>query len=266
MPELAIVAGILVLTAVLLVWRPAIGFVCAWFFLILIPTSSFMPIVDAVFEHRMYLSLASVAVGVVFLGDWLLRVVRLGWLRPVALTALAVTLGVLTHLRNEEYRSRADVWTVAVERMPDSVRARANLAQGLIAADRTDPTALQNLAAAYEQLGDYEAAAEYFRRLTAYYPADGNYWRMYAANLLVLGRWEEAADTYARAAELNHDAAEPHYGRAVALYALGRDDEAATEVGAATAISPAWPELVVGTARNVILDERLRDNPLARRL
>jgi tetratricopeptide (TPR) repeat protein len=281
MPELAIVAGMLVVTAVLLVWRPAIGFVCAWFFLILIPTSSFMPIVDAVFEHRMYLSLASVAVGVVFLGDWLLRVVRLGWLRPVALAVVAVALGVLTHLRNEEYRSRADVWTVAVERMPDSVRARANLAQGLIAADRTaeviplvewaielsptDPTALQNLAAAYEQLGEYQAAAEYFRRLTAYYPADGNYWRMYAANLLVLGRWEEAADAYARAGEVNHDAAEPHYGRAAALYALGRDDEAAAEVRAATAILSVWPELVVGTARNVILDERLRDNPLSRR-
>jgi protein O-mannosyl-transferase len=281
MPELAIALGMLAVTAILLFWRPAIGFVCAWFFLILIPTSSFMPIVDAVFEHRMYLSLASVAVGVVFLGDWLLRLVRLEWLRPVALAAVAVALGVLTHLRNEEYRSRADVWTVAVERMPNSVRARSNLAQGLIVADRTvevipvleralelsptDPTALQNLAAAYEQLGEFQASAEYFRRLTVYYPSDGNYWRMYAANLLVLGQWDNAADVYERAGELNHEAAEPHYGRAAALYALGRDDEAAAEAGAATALSPQWPELVLGTARNVILDERMRDNPLARR-
>jgi len=290
MPELAIVLGLLAATAVLLFWRPAVGFVFAWFFLILIPTSSFMPIVDAVFEHRMYLSLASVAVGVVFLGDWLLRVVRLGWLRPVALAAAAVALGVLTHLRNEEYRSRADVWTVAVERMPNSVRARANLAQGLIVADRaadaipyleravelspTDPTALQNLAASYEQLCDFQAAAEYFRRLTAYYPSDWNNWRMYAANLLVLGSWADAADAYERAGELNRKAvgegtgaesAEPHYGRAAALYALGRDDEAAAEVAAATAITPEWPDMVLGTARTVILDEQRRDNPLARR-
>ena len=46
--------------------------------------------------------------------------------------AAAVALGVLTHLRNEEYRSRAAVWTQAMERMPESVRARANLAQGLL--------------------------------------------------------------------------------------------------------------------------------------
>lgn len=279
MPELAIVVGLLAATAVLLVWRPAIGFVCAWFFLILIPTSSFMPIVDAVFEHRMYLSLASVAVGVVFLGDWLLRVVRLGWLRPAALAAAAIALGTLTYMRNEEYRSRADVWTVAIERMPNSVRARGNLAQGLIVADRpeevipvlgpalelspTDSTALQNLAAAYEQLGDFDAAVEYFRRLTVYYPSDWNYWRMYAADLLVLGRSEEAADAYARASELNHEAAEPHFGRAAALYALGRDDEAAAEARAASALAPGWPDQVVGTARNVVLNEHLHNNPAA---
>ena len=87
MPEVAITLGLLVITTVLLFWRPAIGFVCTWFFLILLPTSSFLPIVDAVFEHRLYLSLASIAVLVVCFGDWMLRLVRLGWLRPGVLAA-----------------------------------------------------------------------------------------------------------------------------------------------------------------------------------
>jgi protein O-mannosyl-transferase len=290
MPELAIVAGVLAVTTVLLFWRPAVGFVFAWFFLILIPTSSFMPIVDAVFEHRMYLSLASLAVGVVFIGDWLLRTIRLKVLRPVALTAAAVALSVLTLLRNEEYRSREGVWSVAVERMPESVRARANLAQGLILEQRddevfpileralelspTDPTSIQNMAAAYEQLGNFDGAAEYYGRLKIYYPAEWKHWRMHAATLLVLGRWDEAADAYAKAGELNRvavkekgeaESPEPHYGRAVALYALGRNDEAATEARAAATITPDWPEIVFGMARSVILDERQRDNPLARR-
>jgi len=290
MPELAITSGLVAATAILLLWRPAVGFVCAWYFLILIPTSTFMPIVDAVFEHRMYLSLASPVIVVVFLADWLLRAVRLGWLRPVALAAAAIALGVLTHLRNEEYRSRAAVWLAAVERMPDSVRARANLAQGLLVEHRAeevipfleralelspaDPTALQNMAATYEELGDFAAAAEYYGRLKDYYPGEWRHWRMYAAALLVVGRWEDAAEAYARAGQLNRKAvaeqgesasAEPHYGRAAALYALGRDDEAGGEVAAATLISPDWPEVVLGSARGTILDEQKRDNPLARR-
>lgn len=280
MPEVAIILGLLALTAVLLFWRPAVGFVCAWFFLILLPTSSFMPIVDAVFEHRMYLSLASPMIGVVFLGDWLLWVARLRCLRPAALAAAAVALGVLTFLRNEEYRTAADVWEVAVGRMPDSVRARSNLAAGLIGGDRTDeaipvleralelsptdPTALQNLGAAHEYLGNYAAAAEYFRRLTEHY-VDANYWRLYAANLLVLGRWEEAADAYARGIELKSEQPDLHYGRAAALYALGRDAEAEAEAQAAAKVNPDWPEAVLGAARSVVVSERRRTNPDALR-
>jgi tetratricopeptide (TPR) repeat protein len=281
MPEAAIVAGLLALTVVLLFWRPALGFVCAWFFIVLAPTSSVLPIVDAVFEHRLYLSLASVTTLAVFFGDWLLRTVGLGGLRPYVLTAAAVALGVLTHLRNEEYRNRADVWTVAVDRMPNSVRARANLAQGLIAEDRTaevipvleralelsptDPTALQNMAAAHEILGNYPAAAEYYRRLAESYPTDARNWRMYAASLLVQGHWEEAADAYAKAAEHDPNLNEAHYGRAAALFELGRDAEAEQEVAAATAVNRDWPEGVLGLARAVIMDEKTRNYPDARR-
>jgi Flp pilus assembly protein TadD len=281
MPEVAIVAAMLVVTAVLVFWRPALGFVCAWFFLILLPTSSALPIVDAVFEHRMYLPLASVAVLVVFLGDWLLRQTRLGPVRPYALAAAALALGVLTHLRNEEYRSRAVVWQVAVDRMPESVRARSNLAHGLMADDRAeevisvleralqlspqDATALQNLAAAYEQLGQFAQASVYYGRLAEAYPSDWRYWRMTAAILLVLGEWERAEEAYRQAAQRKDDEAEPHYGRAVALEQLGRQAEADAEIQRALAINPDWPAQVMGSARGTILNEQLRGIPEARR-
>jgi len=47
--------------------RPEWAFWGLWFFLILAPTSSFMPIADAAVEHRMYLPLISVMIGVVLL-------------------------------------------------------------------------------------------------------------------------------------------------------------------------------------------------------
>jgi tetratricopeptide (TPR) repeat protein len=165
--------------------------------------------------------------------------------------------------------------------MPNNVRARANLAQGLIAEDRTaevvpildralelsstDPTALQNLAAAHEILGNHAAASEYYRRLVAAYPTDARHWRMYAASLLLQARWDEAADAYASASERDPNMPEAHYGRAAALFELGRDDEAQQEIAAAAAILPEWPEVALGLARGVMMDEKTRDHPLARR-
>ena len=63
-PE-AIGPGLVVLLllglTLLALWRwPRLGFLGAWFFVILAPTSSILPINDLAFEHRMYLSLAAV--------------------------------------------------------------------------------------------------------------------------------------------------------------------------------------------------------------
>ena len=281
MPELAILGGMLILTAILLIWRPAIGFVCAWFFIALAPTSSILPIVDPVFEHRMYLSVASVACLLVFLGDRLLRVVRLRILRPYLLASVAIALGILTMLRNEEYRSRVTIWERAVARMPDSVRARTNNGQGLLLDDRFDeaipileraleispydPTALENLAYAHEAKGNYTIYAQCYERAHHAYPDKWELCRSYADAMLMLGRWEEAAEIYKKASELKPEAAEPHYGRAAALLGLGRDAEADEEAKAATAIDRKWPETVFELARTIILDERKRRHPVARR-
>jgi tetratricopeptide (TPR) repeat protein len=128
-----------------------------------------------------------------------------------------------------------------------------------------DPTAIQNLAAAHEQLGQFAEAAEYFRRLVAAYPDDWRNWRMYAAALLVVGDWETAAGAYAEAAERNPAEAEPYYGRAVAVDKLGRPAEAKVELAKATAANPDWPAAVLASARGTVLNERLRAIPEARR-
>ena len=233
MHEGAIVAGLLAMTVVLLARLPAAGFVAAWFFIVLAPTSSVLPIVDAVFEHRMYLPLASVAVLVVFVGDWLL-----GRWRPVALAAAAIALGVLTHQRNELYESRERLWQSAVERRPSNARGLVNLGQGLLMKDRPaeavdvlnralaisadDPTALENMAVAHEQLGDFVAAEAFSRRLHAAHPKDGRAARMLGDRRLALGQWADAESAYRRAVELD-PSAEVWYGLAAALSEQGRD-------------------------------------------
>jgi len=68
-----VIVALLGITVWLLITRPKLGFVCAWFFLILAPTSSIVPIKDVIFEHRMYLSLASVVTLTVVVAYLLLR-------------------------------------------------------------------------------------------------------------------------------------------------------------------------------------------------
>ena len=63
------IAGISTFIGIVLNRRWA--FLGAWFFMILAPSSSFMPINDAVFEHRMYLPLAAVLTAVVLSLFWI---------------------------------------------------------------------------------------------------------------------------------------------------------------------------------------------------
>jgi hypothetical protein len=75
-PGAIVVGALLAATIWGLASRRAWGFLGAWFFLILAPTSSIFPLNQLAFEHRMYLSLAAVVVlaaaGGYVLWDWLL--------------------------------------------------------------------------------------------------------------------------------------------------------------------------------------------------
>ncbi len=71
-PAAAVIAALLAATLWALRRAPALGFLGAWFFLILAPTSSFVPIVTEVAaERRMYLPLAAVVTGCVVAAYWL---------------------------------------------------------------------------------------------------------------------------------------------------------------------------------------------------
>ncbi len=92
-PGLMVVGALLAVT-IWTWWRnPALGFLGVWFFLILVPTSSFVPVADLAVEHRMYLPLAAVAamvtVGGFAMGQNLLKTQPqgeesspAGWLEP----------------------------------------------------------------------------------------------------------------------------------------------------------------------------------------
>jgi len=133
-----VILSMLVLTGWGLIRRRWFGFVGAWFFFILAPSSSFVPTAQNLHVHRMYLSLAAVIVLVVVGWEFLLhkpwggqegkypRQVITGCL----VLAIVATLGYLTYERNKAYQSAYALWSDNVENRPESKIAHFNF--GLI--------------------------------------------------------------------------------------------------------------------------------------
>lgn len=140
------------------------GFVVLAFFVILAPTSSFIPIRDASYEHRMYLPLALVIIGLVFL---LIRLVPALRTRTgvVVVALLALALGGLTARRNLDYQSRLTLWESTLAARPDNDRAMSNVAIQLIEAER------------YDREPDFERAADLLTRALEIRPGNTLYLR-----------------------------------------------------------------------------------------
>jgi protein O-mannosyl-transferase len=192
-----LVIVLLALTVVAVARRQPAGFLGAWFFLILSPTSSAIPIVTEVAaEHRMYLPLAAIVAGVVvfaWLGLEALAARTAGASpsnrRPVVAvaTALFVVLvgaaAVTTRARNGDYTSELRLWEDTVAKQPLNSRARVAYGEALGAAgqaaaaetqlrralelDRGDPRARVRLGVALaEQDRIDEAIAAWEEQLT----------------------------------------------------------------------------------------------------
>lgn len=127
-------SALLALLAVTLLafWKtPRLGFPAAWFFLVLSPTSSFVPSPDPAVEYRLYLPLAGLVVLAVIGGHALLS--RRPTLGLLAVLAAALALGTLTHRRNRLYRDPVLLWTDTVAKRPLHARAHRNLGKSLAA-------------------------------------------------------------------------------------------------------------------------------------
>ena len=122
-PQAVVVVALLAATVWSLVWRPVLGFFGAAFFLMLAPSSSFVPVAtQTIAEHRMYLPLAAVLTP----AGWAVAR-RFGRFGLVLLFGLAAGFGGLTARRNADYRSEAGLWSDVLAKVPDNPRAHYNL-------------------------------------------------------------------------------------------------------------------------------------------
>jgi tetratricopeptide (TPR) repeat protein len=196
-PQIALVLLLLAATLVALVRWPSIGFCGVWFFAILAPTSSIVPVAtQTIAEHRMYLSLAAV----VTLAVLAIQAAAGRRSLPVFL-AIALGLGFLTARRNEDYRSEIAIWNVTLAQRPESWRAHSDLGILLAADPARVPEAVSHLEEALRLKPD---AAETHLNL---------------ATVLVdmPGRLQEAISQYGEALRLKPESSDAHFDLAIAL-------------------------------------------------
>jgi tetratricopeptide (TPR) repeat protein len=151
--------------AVALWWKPWLGFLGAWFFIILAPSSSVVPIfTEIAAEHRMYLpSITLVVLAVV--GGWiiLLRGVAGRWIAGLLVTVVLALLMTRTFLRNAEYRNPEVIWSDDVALRPLNPRAHYNLGFTWMEMGRPAEAAGE-FRKALELAPDYYAAAKALAR------------------------------------------------------------------------------------------------------
>ncbi len=202
---------------------PWLAFLGAWFFLILGPSSSFVPLAEqTVAEHRMYLPLAAVIVGAVLAADrW--------WGRTGLLCGLGLAVAgtLATARRNTVYRSEIAIWGDTAAHRPANPRAHNNLGAALVAAGRL-PEAAEAYRAALRLKPDYadartglgrvlsaegrsaEAVAAY-REALRLRPDDAEAENNLGNELAASGDLAAAVEHYTRALALRPDLAEAAY-------------------------------------------------------
>ena len=218
-----VVVALLGGTVVALRRWPVAAFAGCWFFLILAPASSLVPIVgQPMAENRVYLSLAAV-VAFVVLGVF----ARTGRGCLPVFTVAAVVLALVAGRRNQDYASEEAIWSDTVAKAPENSRARENLGEVWLKVPGRSADAISQFQEAIRLRPGFSEA---------HYNL-GNLW------LRMPGRLDDAIAQYQEAVRLDPDFIEAHNNLGNAwLKVPGRLEDAIAQFETALRLRPDHPE------------------------
>ena len=208
------------------------GFGIFLFFVALSVESSIIPIVDVMFEHRVYLPSAGAALAVAGLLHALLER-RPGAARTLAaaVAVAAVALGTATIVRNEIWRDPVALWREATRASPN--KPRAHLALGNALRDG----------------GDLGGAVIAWQRAVELHPTYSLAWNQLGSAALVQGDRRLAEERYRRAVAGVPRNPEALYNLALVLESTGRPRDAIDLYRTFVAEAPAGREAEVARLR-----------------
>ncbi|PQO47432.1 tetratricopeptide repeat protein [Blastopirellula marina] len=225
-----VIVALLCLT-VWAIWKaPALGFLGGWFFVILAPSSSFAPIIDLAFEHRMYLPLLSLAaMTVIGAYEALTRYVtpvRRPAVAGVVAALVIVSLGITTTLRNEVYDTPLSLWSDVMRKSPEHWRSYVNLGKH------------------YAEAQQPAKAAPYFAKAYELNPDDHRVLNNYASlQETHFQNYELAEECYLQAIADNPDYPVARFNYGSFLNDRGRHAEAQEQLQLAYAKSGEFPQI-----------------------
>lgn len=282
LPYGSLILALVGLSVWMLVRRHWAGILGAVFFMVLAPSSSFIPVATEVAaERRMYIPLMAVVIatlGIVYAAvRWVIarftsetasRAVPAPILAVLLLSVPAVALlSVLTINRAELHRNEVAAWEDAVEKYPSSAEGYNNLGYAYVKAKPPEAekalaaytkaaelrplyaTPCDNIGNYYQRKGEHEKAIEWYdeaiRRNKTY--AEAHFHR--GDSLTILGRFEDAAASYKEA--VFQDALNGQYRNAyaISLHRLGKEPEAVDQLMRTIKHSPEMPEPYANIAR-----------------
>lgn len=245
-----------------------ISFGIFWFFLTLAIESSFVPINDVIFEHRTYLPSVGFFLIIAFL------VFEFLWSRNrnVAIGILVLIVGinaVLSHQRNNVWKTDLTLWNDVIEKSPDKARPYFNRAlayestnaiQQAIAdytrAIEINPAytnAWSNRGLAHLKLGQFDQAiADNQKALEVkptYAPAYGNLGLVYDE----VGQFDKAIEAYSKAIALDDKSPVTYSNRGITYGKMGQWDKSIADFDKALELNPGYQEAINNRATAVRL-------------
>ncbi|MFH0994555.1 MAG: tetratricopeptide repeat protein [Pseudomonadota bacterium] len=222
------------------------------FFITLSVESSFFPIRDALFEHRLYLPMFGFSLLSGYVAVKLLSKYRL-W-SVVAASTMVMALAVATYLRNEVWRDDVILWSDVITKSPHNYRGltnigyafkqRGNLNAAIANYDRAlqlKPDyyfALSNKGAVIGRMGKPDEAILLFKKALQYKPDYSLALNNLGVALASKGETDDAAACFLKALAINPDYLDAHVNLATALFSMEKYEQSLQQYNEALRIQP----------------------------
>ena len=231
--------------------QPILAFCILWYFAMLAIESSFIGL-ELAFEHRLYLPMFGFAIAAAYCIA--LVPPRYSTAATVLAGALVIALAAASVVRNQVWQDPAALWADAVDKNPQSARARNNL--GRVLADRgdierarqefTEAIRIQpefadpynNLGALHAGAGRFDNAKRFFEMAIRRNPRYAQAYNNLGVLLLEVGKVHESAAALSLAVRIAPGYAKAHANLAESLARLGQPDEACRHLRQALELDP----------------------------